>query len=102
MYSHPQQRAEHDVQKLRREAGRWLKELREQRQLSQRELAKLVGVDYYTFIAQLEAGRGRIPPDRYVKWAEALGISPAEFVKELMRFYDPVTYQILFDVEASA
>lgn len=96
MYSHPQQRASHDMQKLRRDAGKWLKSLREQQKLSQRELATKVGVDYYTFISQLEVGRGRIPPDRYELWASALDIPAPEFVKELMRYYDPVTFRLLF------
>ncbi len=96
MYSHPQQRADHDVQKLRKDAGKWLKSLREKQGLSQRQLAEKVAIDYYTFISQLEAGRGRIPPNRYVQWAEALGLTPADFVRELMRYYDPVTHAILF------
>lgn len=96
MYAHPQQSAQHDVQKLRREAGRWLKELREARGMTQRQLAERVGVDYYTFISQLEVGRGRIPPDRYERWAHALGVSPADFVRNLLRFYDPETYRLLF------
>lgn len=102
MYSHPQQRSPYDVGDLRREAGRWLKSLREQQGLSQRQLAKRVGVEYYTFISQLEAGRGRVPPERYEIWAETLGLEPRAFVKGLMRFYDPVTYRILFGGEAAA
>lgn len=97
MYSHPQQSAPYDVQKLRREAGKWLKELREKQKLTQRQLAELVGVEYYTFISQLEVGRGRIPPDRYELWAKALNIDPATFVKTLLRYYDPETYRLLFD-----
>ena len=85
-----------EVQELRREGGRWLKELREQSGLSQRQLAEKVGAEYYTFISQLETGRGRIPPDRYRAWAEALGVSPETFVKQLMLYYDPITYDILF------
>jgi transcriptional regulator with XRE-family HTH domain len=96
MYSNPQRRSTVEVQDLRREGGRWLKELREHAGLSQRELATRVGAEYYTFISQLETGRGRIPPDRYVQWAEALGIKPQEFVRDLMRFYDPLTHDILF------
>lgn len=96
MYSHPQQSAGHDVQGLRRQAGKWLKGLRESRNITQREMAELVGVDYYTFISQLEAGRGRIPPDRYERWANALGVDAGAFVKELMKYYDPETYRLLF------
>lgn len=96
MYGNPQRRSAADVQDLRREGGRWLKELREGAGLSQRQLAAKVGADYYTFISQLETGRGRIPPDRYREWAEALGVDARDFVRELLRFYDPITYDILF------
>lgn len=99
MYAHPQQSAGHDVQKLRREAGKWLKSLRENAGLTQRQLAQKVGIEYYTFISQLEVGRGRIPPDRYERWAEALQMKPAVFVKQLMRYYDPETYRLLFGEE---
>jgi transcriptional regulator with XRE-family HTH domain len=85
------------MQELRRDGGRWLKHCRESAGLSQRGLAQLVGAEYYTFISQLETGRGRIPPDRYLVWAEALKIPPKEFVENVLRFYDPVTYGILFD-----
>jgi transcriptional regulator with XRE-family HTH domain len=96
MYTHPQRRTDKLTQQLRMEAGRWLRSLREQRSLSQRDLAAKVGTEYYTFVSQLENGRGRIPPDRYLAWAEALGVDPKEFVRGLMYFYDPVTYEILF------
>lgn len=96
MYSNPQKRSAADVQDLRKEGGRWLKELRETAGLSQRELAAKVGAEYYTFISQLETGRGRIPPDRYISWAQALGLAPRDFVRDLMRYYDPLTHAILF------
>jgi transcriptional regulator with XRE-family HTH domain len=96
MYGNPQKRTANDVQDLRREAGCWLKARREEAGLSQRDLAALVGADYYTFISQLETGRGRIPPDRYEAWAKALGIEPRAFVTEILKFYDPSTYRILF------
>jgi transcriptional regulator with XRE-family HTH domain len=99
MYSNPQKLTSNEVLELRREAGRWLKALREKRGLSQRNLADLVGAEYYTFISQIEAGRGRIPPDRYITWAEALGVEPKALVSMLLRYYDPVTYKILFEGE---
>jgi transcriptional regulator with XRE-family HTH domain len=100
MYTHPQRRSARLTQKLRRQAGSWLRELREKRGLSQRELAQRVGAEYYTFISQLEHGRGRIPPDRYLVWANALGVEPRAFVRCLMSYYDPVTYDILFGAES--
>jgi transcriptional regulator with XRE-family HTH domain len=96
MYGNPQSRGVEDVQDLRREGGRWLKAQRERVGLSQRQFAERIGTEYYTFISQLETGRGRIPPDRYLVWAEALKMSPRAFVRAIMRFYDPVTYEILF------
>jgi transcriptional regulator with XRE-family HTH domain len=97
MYSNPQKLSSNEVAELRREAGRYLRDLREARGLSQRRLAELVGAEYYSFISQLESGRGRIPPDRYSIWAKALCAERKEFVRSLMKFYDPVTYSILFD-----
>lgn len=96
LYSHPQHRTSQNVRRLRQEAGEWLRALREHKRLSQRQLAARVGLDYYTFVSQLEAGRGRIPPDRYEAWAEALGVDAQTFVRELMRYYDPVTFGLLF------
>jgi len=81
---------------LRKEAGQWLRGLREGRGLSQRDLASRVDVGYYTFVSQIEAGRGRIPPERYQVWAEALGMKPKLFVREIMKFYEPTTHDILF------
>ena len=96
MYSNPQRRSAPDTQELRREGGRWLKERREAVGLSQRQFAEKVGTDYYTFVSQLETGRGRIPPDKYRVWAAVLGMSARDFVLAIMPYYDPVTYEILF------
>jgi transcriptional regulator with XRE-family HTH domain len=96
MYTHPQRRSAKLTQQLRNQAGEWLRELREHRGLSQRQLAHKVGTEYHTFISQVENGRGRIPPDGYLVWANALGIEPREFARALMSYYDPATYNIIF------
>lgn len=100
MYTHTQRRSATLTRKLRNQAGRWLRALREERGLSQRELARKVGAGYHTFISQLEHGTGRIPPDRYLVWSDALGVEPREFVRGLMSYYDPVTYDVLFAVNS--
>jgi transcriptional regulator with XRE-family HTH domain len=81
--------------------GTWLKSLREGRGLSQRDLAELLSLDYYTFISQLETGRGKIPEQRYVQWAEALGQDPKHFVQVLLKHYHPVTYKVLYDDDSA-
>ncbi|RXV59034.1 XRE family transcriptional regulator [Roseovarius sp. A46] len=90
--STPEETREH-----RTTLGLWLRSLREERGLSQRELADILELDYYTFISQLENGRGKIPAHRYVEWAQALGQNPRTFVKRLLSYYEPMTYSILFE-----
>lgn len=103
MYTHPQQGIEHDsVLKLRQEAGRWLRSRREAVGLSQRELAKAVGIEYYTFISQIESGRGRVPPAQTKAWAQALDIPTRQFAIELLRYYDPLSYELIFGEEEAA
>lgn len=81
---------------LRQQAGKWLRTLREEAHLSQRDLAKAVGIEYYTFISQIESGRGRLPPAQYAAFAKALGVPARDFVLGLMQYYDSLTYEILF------
>lgn len=90
---------EHDMAVLRKSAGEWLKGLREQCGLSQTDLAELIGVDYYSFVSQIENGRGRIPSGRYARWADALGLPRRDFVCKILSYYDPVVYEMLFDDE---
>jgi len=96
LYNNAQRRSDELTRQLRAEAGRWLRELRNERGLSQRELKQLVGVRDAAFISQLENGKGRIPPDRYLIWAHALGVEPREFVRKLLSYYDPLTHDIIF------
>ena len=81
---------------LRKKAGSWLRARRCELGLSQRELAYRVNMEYYTFISQIEAGRGRIPAERLQEWSEALEVEPKEFAMTLMKYYDPYTYGMLF------
>ncbi|MHA6687792.1 helix-turn-helix domain-containing protein [Mesorhizobium sp. A556] len=90
------------TQELRLEAGAWLRELRDAAGLSQRVMARMLGLDYYTFISQLENGRGRIPPNRYRDWAHVLGVDDKVFAKTLLQFYEPVIYAMLFEEEAKS
>ena len=82
---------------LRQQAGAWLRARRSELGLSQRELALRVNMEYYTFISQIEAGRGRIPAERMRDWSIALEMEPREFAITLMKYYDPHTYEMVFE-----
>jgi transcriptional regulator with XRE-family HTH domain len=82
---------------LRKRAGAWLRARRSELGLSQRELALRVNMEYYTFISQIEAGRGRIPAERMRDWSTALEVDPREFAITLMKYYDPFVYEMVFE-----
>ena len=58
-----------------------LRELRRQKVLSMRELEEMSGVSYNT-IWRLETGKTGAQPRTIRRIAEALGVNPAELVKE--------------------
>lgn len=86
-----------EAKRLRKEAGTWLKKLRQAAGLSQLELAKRLGFKYYTFISQIENGFGRVPSDAMRPWAENLGVNPSAFARRLLSFYDPDLYQLVIE-----
>lgn len=81
---------------LRREAGRWLKSVREAAGLTQAELAHRVGLRYYTFVSQVESGVGRVPIELQGAWARTVGLEPSEFARTLLHYYEPELYRLLF------
>lgn len=94
LHGHP------DSSELRKEAGKYVQRLRETAGITQRELAKVVGFDYYTMVSQVEVGKTRVPPDRIQAWAAAVGEDPKVFAKRLLKHYDPFMWQILFGGKA--
>lgn len=91
-----------DILALRREGGEELQTLRHAKGLSQRELAKLLNLREFSFVSQIETGRRAPPPDKYAVYARALDIEAKDFVSMLMRYYDPITYEILFGPDTAA
>lgn len=88
-----------DAAELRKRAGAYEKRIREKAKVTQAELAKAVGLTYYTFISQMESGKVRIPPDKYILWARALKVDQVEFVSRMMYYYDPYTWEALHPKE---
>jgi transcriptional regulator with XRE-family HTH domain len=87
------------VRRARRDAGAWLKELRAAAGLSQIQLAERLGYKYYTFIAQVENGYGRVPTEAMEAWALALGVKPGKFARRLLSHYEPELHRLLFEVK---
>ncbi len=92
-------KAETQAKQLRKQAGAWLKELRGRAGLSQIQLADVLGFKYYTFISQVENGFGRVPVESMEAWAKALGADPSSFAKQLLVYYEPELYRLLFEVK---
>jgi len=86
-------------EKMRKEAGAWLKGLRTATGLSQVDLAQRLGLRYYTFISQVENGFGRVPTETMETWARALGQQPSGFARRLLSYYDPEMHRLLFEVK---
>ena len=84
---------------LRKDGGLFIKALRTQAGLTQREVAVALNMNYYTMVAQMEAGTARIPPDTYAAYAKVLGVDPKLFTRKLMQYYDPHTYRSLWGNE---
>lgn len=63
--------------------------------MSQRELAEKVGIEYYSFISQIEAGNGRLPIERYEAYAAALQIPTREFTLKMLSYNEPTIYRLL-------
>ena len=93
----PIAKAEPQSKQLRKQAGAWLKELRGRAGLSQIQLADVLGFKYYTFISQ--NGFGRVPIESMEAWAKALGVEPSDFAKQLLSFYEPELYRLLYEVK---
>lgn len=90
------------VSDLKNELGAYIRHLRERRGMTQADLAKAVGMTYYTAISAIEVGRNTVPPERYLAFAEALGVSPKSFVRNVLRLTNPWAFALLYSDDPHA
>ncbi|AXI48904.1 XRE family transcriptional regulator [Sulfitobacter sp. SK012] len=83
------------VLELRKNLGSILQGRRKALGKTQAALAHEIGVEFYTFISQVEGGKARVPPDRIIAYARALKMAPAELAELIIKHYDPLTYEAL-------
>ena len=81
----------------RKQAGAWLKRLREEAGLTQLELANLLDFKYYAFVSQVETGFSRVPTEKMEAWARSLGVEPRPFVQRLLAHYEPELHRVLYE-----
>ena len=82
--------------RLRRaDAGDYIKRLRTDSEMTQRQLADKLNLEYYTFISQMECGQGRLPPKLWADTAIALNQDPKEFGLRMLSYYDPYAYECI-------
>lgn len=85
--------------KRRAECGAWLRRLREAQGLSSRELALALGSHNLSLVSQIETGQKKLPTHQIRDFARLLGVQPRDFARTLMRYYDPLNYEILFSAK---
>jgi transcriptional regulator with XRE-family HTH domain len=81
---------------LKLELGRYIRSLREKRGMTQADLAKAVGMTYYTAVSAIEVGRNTVPPERYLDFARALGVNPRTFMRRVLQMTNPWANAMLF------
>lgn len=83
------------IKRLQLELGAYMRQLREAKGLTQREVAQLVNVTD-NHISDVENGIRKMSPERYLQFAKVFGVDPQEFGKRVLFHYDPFTYQTIF------
>lgn len=84
---------------LRKAAGQYIKGLRTAQGYTQADLARDLGLEFHTFVSQVETGSRRIPPEDIEKWAQCLKVDVQNFARHLFKFLDPVMYRLVFRKE---
>jgi len=60
----------------RKNARQFLRHRRLDAGITQLDLARALGLGYSQMVSQIEAGKARVPPARYVEYATALKMDP--------------------------
>lgn len=79
-----------------RAAGFWLQSLRVARGLTQQDIARRLPGRGNHFVSQVEIGWVRLPAELLRPWAAALDIPADTLARQLMSFYTPELYLVLF------
>lgn len=90
-----------DARVRQRVGGQYLYQLRLGREITRSELAEQVLNVTETYVADIEAGRIRLPAEVMPRWALALGVSHDRLADSLGRLYDPLPFDPLWTKAAA-
>lgn len=91
--------AQHIPHELRVRFGHWLKEQRDNAELTQQELGEAVGLSPGSAgntISAIENGRANLQPERYAAFCTALGITEDELAAAVLRHTDPWVFKVAY------
>lgn len=94
------------IARLRPQAGKWFRSLRQSAEITVIELAEQVGVEIDEVDAY-EHGADAIPAALYPDFAAVFGVTVQDFAKSCLMFENPSAYEALFgslpaDIRAAA
>lgn len=82
-----------------REAGQYIKSLRERASMSQRQFAQRIGIAHYGFVSQVETGSTYLPASYWPPLCELCNEDIKKFTHFVFARYYPDLYNTLMDVE---
>ena len=80
---------------LMQEAGNFLKSLREEKGLYQREVGHRLGLAYPSIVTRWESGSKKLPINKFYSMSRILSIDSHRFAVFMMRCYYPELYACL-------
>lgn len=84
-----------------RAGGAFLRQLREGTEITRTELSEQLLSVTEAYVADVEAGRIRLPAEDIARWAPALGIARDRLAEALGRLYDPLPFDPLWGKAAA-
>lgn len=84
------------IDRNRKHIGSLIRKKRMDIGMTQKALSDLLGLQYYTFISQVETGWATLPPTLWIPMADALRLDRQEFTVSCLAYLQPEIYQALF------
>lgn len=81
---------------MKQTIGGYLKQARQDKGLTQKQLGDILGIEYYNVISQIELDRMSLPPAHWLNIAKALELNEAEFLVRCLNEVMPEVRKAVF------